>query len=116
MIEQTRGGNCAHYVTVLALQHPQQQVSCHIDVGHHVDLPDPVPIARCSLWSSSDSNAGVGTEDVDATVIRYDALDEASDIVLIGHIASDAGSADLLSNGGDSISIDVSHHNVGGSR
>ncbi len=68
MVQQPGGRNGAEDVTLSPRQHAWQDVAGDKDVCHHVDFPDALPVAVGRFGTAAHRDAGVGAEDVDATV------------------------------------------------
>jgi len=65
--EEPGGGYGHHEVAVALAAHLGQVGARGMDVGHEVDAPDAVPLGVRDLDAAGDENAGVGTEEVEAS-------------------------------------------------
>ena len=85
-----------------------------VDVSHHIDRPDALPVAVGGLGSAGNGDAGVGAEDVDASMLGLDLLDESLDVSIIRDVALNRGRVDLFRNGARAIAVDVGdYHRFG---
>src|SRR5690242_3507154 len=84
-----------------------------IDVSHHVHIPAPDPEVILSFRSAGDSDARVGTENIDSAVHLADGLEEESYLLLVGYVACEkraAAAFDLLHDVEAVVFIHVGHY------
>src|SRR2546425_9543072 len=112
MVQQSSRGHSPDEVALFACQHAGQHVARDVDMGHHIDLPDALPVVVLSLWSAAHTDARVRAEDVDATVRLVHLLDQSHDVSLARDVALDRGRTDFLGQPPRAITVDV-HHDDG---
>src|SRR5438132_672764 len=96
MVQQSSRGHSSDEVALFACQHAGHHVARDEDMGHHIDLPDALPVVVLSLWAAAHSDARVRAEDVDATVRLVYLLDQSHDVSLARDVPFDRGPTDLL--------------------
>src|SRR5260370_42438302 len=107
VVEQARRGHRADEVTLLALEHAGQAVPRRENVRHHTHVPYALPVSGGRFGSATNSDAGVGTEEVDAHVRRLSFIHKVRELVLTGDLALDRHATDLSRDGPCAISVDV---------
>jgi hypothetical protein len=109
MVEQPRGRDGADQVALASRQHRGQRVAGDVDVRHHIDLPNALPIAVRGLGSAANRDAGVGAQHVDASLRGLDLLDESAHFVFTRNVALDRGDAEFVRNTTRAVAVDVDH-------
>src|SRR4051812_21443820 len=98
MIQESRRGDRAHEVALLAGDHSRQRMARYVHVRHHVDRPDALPVSIGCFGATLDGDAGVGAEDVDATECGLDFADESRYVSFARHVALKWSRTDLRGN------------------
>src|SRR5713101_7208819 len=107
VVEQARRGHGAEQVTVLALEHAGQDVPRCEHVRHQIHVPYALPVSGGRLGSATNSDAGVGAEDIDAPVRGLSFIHKVGDLVLTRDVALDRHATDLSRDGPGAVSVDV---------
>ena len=68
------------------------------DVGHDIDVPNPLPAIIGGLSPSTDTDPGIGAEEIDGSDVGLDGLDQILDIDFLGDINSHRDATDFLSH------------------
>src|SRR4029077_8949459 len=114
VVEQARCGNRRDYVSLFARKHCGQRVTSEVDVGHDVDIPDALPVGVDGLRTAGHRDAGVRTQDVDASFRDVDFFHKLRDVGFIRYVAADGHAADLARHAPRIFRIDVRHdHDLG---
>src|SRR5438445_12802870 len=111
LVQQSSRGHGSEQVALLASEHAGEHVSRNVHVGHHVHLPDALPVIVDCLWTAAHPYACVRAEDVDATMNVLDLLDQTHDVGLTRDVALNRFPADLLTNGLSTITFEIRYHN-----
>ncbi len=107
MVEQACRGHRAEQVTLLPLEHAGKDVPRHENVRHQIHIPYALPLSCRRLGSATNSDAGVGAEDVDAPVRGLDFIHKVGDVILTRDVALDRHATDLSRDGPGAVSVDV---------
>src|SRR5712692_2544420 len=107
VVEQARRGHRAEEVTLLALEHAGQDVPRREHVRHHIHVPYALPVSGGRFGPATNSDAGVGAEEIDAPVRGLSFIHKVGDLVLTGDVALDRHATDLSRDGPGAVSVDV---------
>jgi hypothetical protein len=105
--QQPGGRSRVEQVAAAAFDHARNQVARRVHMGHQIDVPVALPVIVGHLGSARDRDAGIGAEQVDRAVLALDALYEAPDIVLDGHVDLARDPADLGRHRGRAVAVAV---------
>src|SRR5229473_916045 len=107
VVEEARRGHSAEEVTLLALEHAGQDVPRREHVRHHIHVPYALPVSGGRFGPATNSDAGVGAEEIDAPVRGLSFIHKVGDLVLTGDVALDRHATDLSRDGPGAVSVDV---------
>src|SRR5690606_16231692 len=94
-------------VAAAAFDHARHDMARGEDMGHHVDVPYPLPVAVGHLRPAADRDPGVRAEQVDRAFARFHVLDQRPDLVLGSDVDLAGDPADLPGGLGRAVPVDV---------
>lgn len=113
-LTQKTGRRCgANDVAFAAGQHPGQDRTGRVNMGHEVDLPDLLPIfVGCGgrAFGIVVENARVGEEEVDVAKLALGAFDNFDVVVFLGHVGVHGDAADVAGDAFRAFLVAVDDH------
>ena len=91
-------------------QHPGKHGADGVDVGHHVDVPRPLPLRIGELDTAGGGDSGVHAEQVDRAQLGFHLGDQGSGGGAIGDVEPAPDRPGGSCHVGDGIAVDVNRH------
>ena len=101
LAEQTGSGGSIEQIAAPPFDHAGHHGAGGIDVGHQVDIPNPLPFFVAVPQVAIDGNPGVGAEQIDGAGLAFCGLDQIDDVALYPDIGGDGDAANFFGDGRD---------------
>jgi hypothetical protein len=112
--QQAGGGGGVEQIARTARQHAWNQDAGGEHVAEHMDAPVEVPIRVGGVLLTRAGDTGIRVVDVDWSELRFGGGNQRLDVGLSGDVGGDGEGADVSSDLGEFIGVEIGHHYAAG--
>ncbi len=113
MRQQPGGRSGLQQIAFAAFQHLRHDRTRAVHMGHQVDFPQPLPVGVARLQAAAGDDAGVGTQHVDASIVRRRLRDQRLHLRFVRDVGAHGQAAHFGGHGLRLCFVEVGHHDSG---